>query len=531
MLAKTRTADVSGIEGREVIVEIDIGRGLPGFYVVGLADSEIRESGQRVRSAIINSGFSYPYQKIVINLVPAYLRKKGSHYDLAIACGILAACGIIPQAAAWSGILIGELRLDGTVSPVRGLLPMIRALTEKRTDEEGEKEFFLLPMENYQEGMLAKEAYGINVIFVETLSEAVEFLQGKITEQKKERILQKEALRRSRKPEKDFYGDFADVKGQWAAKEAIAVAVCGNHSLLMIGPPGAGKTMLAQRVPTILPEMSSAEKLETTMIYSAAGFVNQDMPLTERRPFRQAGCRLTKAALLGGGNPPLPGEVSLAHNGVLFIDEFLELDRNIIEGLREPMEQKEVRIVRGGISYRFPASFLLIGAANPCPCGYFGDENHMCRCTPFQIERYRNKLSGPVMDRIDMAITVYPVDYKTLRTAAGGSSAQLRERVERGREMQAERFKNCEIDFNSQMEENHVRRFCSLGEKEKNFLDAVYQKYHLSNRRYYKILGVAQTIADMYPQNRGRISSYHLAAAFRYTFQDDFQERDNYGEI
>lgn len=516
MLAKTRTADVMGIEGREVIVETEIGRGLPGFHVVGLADAAVKEAGQRVKSAITNSGFSYPYQKIVVNLVPAHLRKKGSHYDLSIACGILAACGVISKEAVWTAALLGELGLDGTVSPVQGLLPMVKALTEK-----GRRQgTYLLPWGNYQEGLLAREAYGIEVVFVKTLLEAAEFLQGK-------EISQPIFGQRRKGGQKNLCGDFADVKGQEAGKEALAVAVCGNHSLLMIGPPGSGKTMLAKRVPTILPEMNSAEKLETTMVYSAAGLMGENENITEKRPFRQIGCRITKSGLLGGGNPPFPGEVSLAHNGVLFIDEFLELERNLIEGLREPAEQKEVRLFRGGLSYHFPASFLLIGAANPCRCGYFGDKNHVCQCTPYQVERYRSKLSGPVMDRIDMFLEIYPVDYKTLRGPAGSTSSQLREKVLRGRKMQAERFKGLQISFNSQMEESHIQRFCVLEEAAKEFLDEVYRKYHLSDRRYYKLLGLARTIADMDLASQNKILPRHLAAAFQYTFQ----ERNNYGGI
>ena len=511
MLAITKTAALSGIEGVEVTVEADSERGLPSFHIIGLGDTAVKESSERVRGAILNSGFEYPRGRITVSLSPAWIHKKGSHYDLAVAVGILASQGILKQENLEERAFIGELTLNGNVSGVRGVLPMMTGLRKKV------RQVFVAE-ENMDEAEFSVRDTETEVIPVKNLRELVEILQGKA---KRKIYQEKTGIEEEKDSEHDSSLDFADIRGHEEAKEAIVTAVTGKHGLLLIGSPGTGKTMLARRIPTILPDMTAKEQLETSMIYSLAGKLDQYTPYISRRPFREINKTVTPAGMLGGGIEPMPGEISYAHNGILFMDEFLEFPREKTELLRKPMEDGKIRILRRGQLYVFPASFSLIAASNPCPCGFLGDETHACRCSQAEIDRYRIRLSGPLRDRMDMCLEIRRVDYETLENSCTQSSEQMKKRVMTGVDMQKQRFRGLPIQYNSQMNEQQIRIFCRLGKEEKKFMQKAYQMYEMSPRRYHKVLRLARTIADL--EESQEISVRHLAGALRYTVF--FEER------
>ncbi len=497
MLRKIVTATLLGIDARSIGVEIDVQPGLPFVNIVGLADTTIKEARERVRAAIVNSGFDYPKQRITINLCPAGIPKEGSHFDLPIAVGVL---GTSFKRMKTEGFgFIGELSLDGSVGSVKGALPLAI-----RMREEGIKKI-VLPEQNAQEVSLLKD---VELYPVSSLRQCIEFLNDKTGI---------DVYKRKAFIESDFekVPDFADVKGNESVKRGLVIAAAGNHGVLMLGSPGCGKTMMAKRMPFILPEMEHEEILDVMKIHSAAGDMHSDYLLSGRRPFRAPHYTITKAALIGGGTIPRPGEISLAHNGVLFLDEFGEFDPGSIELLRQPMEEGIIRINRAKWVTDFPCRLMLIAAANPCKCGFFGDEEHLCTCTPRQIESYSSKFSGPMLDRIDMHLAVHPVREELLQTGETGlTTAQMKAMVTETVERQKLRYKGTSIGFNSRINENELKQFCRLGSKEEKFFKDAFVNLGLSMRGYNKVLKVSRTIADLCGSEDIRIN--HIAEALQY---------------
>ena len=510
MLAKTFSAALQGIDACAIEVEVNAtGEGeFTAVAIVGLPDAAVKESRDRVRSAIVNSGYHPPHGLILVNLAPADVKKEGAAYDLPIALGILAADGHLDRAKLSRTAVVGELALDGSVRPIRGVLPIALALAEH-----GGIDALLVPEINAAEAALAA-ADKIPVYAIGSLSQAIDYIKGVPLPVCRSAIVDYFEQHRN-----DRMRDFDEVKGQAAAKRAMEIAAAGGHNMLMVGPPGTGKSMLAQRLSGILPEMSLEETLETSKIHSVLGLLTSGKPLMNARPFRAPHHTVSDAGLLGGGKNPLPGEISLAHNGVLFLDELPEFKRNVLEVLRQPLESGDVTVSRAAGSFLFPARFILVAAMNPCPCGHYNNPKRPCRCTASQINRYKAKISGPLLDRIDIHVEVAQLEERELLGApVGESSATIRQRVNASRHLQNERFAGTPVRCNAMMGPRELQNWCRLSTANQTLLRHAIQSYNLSARAYDRILRVARTIADL--EGAAELQEEHLFEAIGYRTLD-----------
>ena len=505
VLAKVLSSTLLGVDAWIVEVEVDLANGLPIFTTVGLPDTSIRESRDRVKAAMANSGFPFPLKRITVNLAPAHLRKEGTAFDLPIALGILHAAGYIQSDQLHKFIVVGELSLDGRVKAVAGAMPM--ALASRQTEVAG----VLVPAENAAETAVVE---GVPVYAVATLAQAIGFFNG--TEPLAPTVCDVQALFRQ---QATYREDFADVKGQQHVKRALEVAAAGAHNVLLIGPPGSGKSLMARRLPSILPDMTLAEAIETSKIHSIAGLLSREQALVATRPFRAPHHSTSDAGLIGGGNIPGPGEVSLAHHGVLFLDELPEFRRSVLEVLRQPLEDAQVTIARAAITLTFPARFMLAAAMNPCPCGWRNDPQRSCVCSGQQVQRYNARVSGPLLDRIDIHVDVPPVQYAELASATvAESSAVIRARVNAARARQQQRFAGTSLPHNAAMGVRELRRYCPLDAAGQRLLAQAMQHFGLSARAHDRICKVARTIADLAGEEE--IAPGHIAEAIQYRTLD-----------